>query len=425
MKVMKKSTVIIFFLFIVLKFQAQDYLISFEGAGDTTAVNTIKVDNLTSGITVTLAGTDILHLFAPVGIRSLNPDHETLQIAPNPMEKQAMMTFIAPENGNVVICIYDLSGKTVYRFSKFLLSGTHSFRVSGIRRGIYFVKVTGNSYKYSTKLISQNTLQSETRIEDVSSMESTSSNLLKNIVTTIDMPYTAGDVLLYKGISGQYSTLVTDRPYSSKTVTFNFVLCKDKDGNDYTIVKIDNQTWMAENLRTTHYQNGDSIPNITDNDDWHGLTTGAFCWYDNDETSYKILYGALYNWYAVKDSRNLCPPGWLSPTDDEWTTLTNYLGNLSIAGGKMKTTGTLEAGTGLWSEPNSGATNEMGFSALPAGTRDSNGIFNYVSYDTNWWSATQSSTNYAWYRHVSYDEASVSRGNLSKTFGYSLRCLRN
>ena len=182
---------------------------------------------------------------------------------------------------------------------------------------------------------------------------------------------------------------------------------------------------MAENLRTTHYRNGDAIPNVTDNTAWNGLTTGAYCWYNNDEASYKMLYGALYNWYTGNDSRNLCPTGWHVPTDTEWTTLTTLLGNLSTGGGKMKSTGTLEAGTGLWSAPNTGATNESGFSALPGGIRDATGTFINISEAANWWSATQSSTNYAWYRHASYNQASVSRGNLSKTFGYSLRCVKD
>jgi uncharacterized protein (TIGR02145 family) len=420
---MKKSTIIIFFVLAMLKTQAQDYLIGFAGAGDTTEVTTVKVNNLTSGDTVTLNGEDILHLIPLVGIGTLGINNGNLQICPNPMAEQSILTFIAPENGSVVICIVDLSGKTVCQISTVLLNGTHSFRVAGISQGIYFIKVIGKNYNYSTKLISLTNLQSRARIEHLSSAGSTRGKPFKSTAVTVDMHYTVGDILMYKGTAGPYSTIVTDVPTSSKTITFNFVLCKDYDGNNYTIVTIGTQTWMAENLRAIHYRNGEAIPNVTDNTAWHGLTTGAYCWYNNDEASYKALYGGLYNWYAGNDSRNLCPSGWHMPTDAEWTTLTTYLGDLSIAGGKMKSIGTHEAGTGLWSAPNTGATNESGFSALPGGTRDGSGTFDFAGDDSNWWSATQSSTNYAWYRHVYYDEASVSRGNLSKTFGYSCRCV--
>lgn len=142
----------------------------------------------------------------------------------------------------------------------------------------------------------------------------------------------------------------------------------DAGGNVYTTVIIGNQEWFTENLRTTKYNNGTPIPNITSNSEWGNLTTGAYAWYDNDEATYKYAQGALYNWYAV-ETGNLCAAGWHVPTDAEWTTLTDYLGGASVAGGKLKATGTIEAETGLWHDPNTGATNETGFTALPGGGR--------------------------------------------------------
>jgi hypothetical protein len=156
---MKKSIFIIFLALAMMKIQAQDYFISFAGSGDTTVIGTIKVANLTSGATVTLNGGDILHLTQATGIVSTDIANEALQIYPNPMTGQSMLTFIAPESGNAVISIVDLSGKTVYQISKLLSQGTHSFRVSGINQGICFVKVTGNNYSCSAKLISQITFE--------------------------------------------------------------------------------------------------------------------------------------------------------------------------------------------------------------------------------------------------------------------------
>jgi len=204
----------------------------------------------------------------------------------------------------------------------------------------------------------------------------------------------------------------------------------DIDGNIYVTTKIGNQWWMAENLKVTHYRSGDPIPNVTDNTQWIGLSTGAYCNYGND-TSNVATYGRLYNWYAVDDSRNIAPLGWHIPTDDEWKELEMYLGmSASQAnatgwrgtdeGGKLK-----EAGITHWNSPNTGATNSSGFSALPGGYRDgSNGSFYFMGYYGYWWSATESGS-YAWYRILGYDYSQVLRNSTTKQPGFSIRCVRD
>lgn len=145
--------------------------------------------------------------------------------------------------------------------------------------------------------------------------------------------------------------------YSQQTEIFTDA----RDDKVYKIVKIGNQVWMAENLNTSHYLNGDSIPQVQDKAEWVALTTGAWCYYQNDAENGKT-YGKLYNWYAVNDPRGLAPEGWHIPTDAEWIALIDYLGGTNVAGGKMKQIGTVH-----WISPNLGATNESGFSALPGG----------------------------------------------------------
>jgi hypothetical protein len=245
---MKKYGIVIFLVFVMLKTYAQDYLISFAGAGDTTEINTVRVDNLTSGATVSLNGGDILHLKATLGIETQDIDNGTLQLYPNPMAEQSMLTFLTPGNDIAIISIVDLSGKIIHQISTILSAGTHQYRISGLSPGMYFVKVTCRNYNYSTKLISQNNLQSVTGIEYVSSAKNSTSNPLKSISTTIDMPYTNGDQLIFTGISGIYTTVVPDVPASNKTITFNFATCTDDDNNNYAIVEIGTQTWMEKNL---------------------------------------------------------------------------------------------------------------------------------------------------------------------------------
>jgi uncharacterized protein (TIGR02145 family) len=192
------------------------------------------------------------------------------------------------------------------------------------------------------------------------------------------------------------------------------------DGYTYTSIVLGNgQEWMAENLRTTSYANGDPIPNVSDDTQWQNLTTGAWAHYNN-ENQYENPYGKLYNWYTVADPRNVCPTGWHVPTDAEYTLLTDYLGGLPVAGGKMKSTGTQ-----YWLSPNTDATNESGFSGLPGGGRSLNGTFSGIGNLGSWWSSTEYGTLGAWLRYLGYNYGSVSRGSNYKDGGFSVRCLRD
>jgi len=198
----------------------------------------------------------------------------------------------------------------------------------------------------------------------------------------------------------------------------------DIDGNVYTTVTIGTQTWMVENLKTTKYRNGDPIPNITDGTEWGNRSTGAYCDYENTPSN-STIYGKLYNWYAVGDSRNIAPTGWHVPSDAEWTTLITYLGGEDVAAGKMKSTGTIEAGTGLWYSPNAGATNSSGFTGLPGGYRYPDGSFYFRASNGYWWSSSQGVSSEAWYRGLFYNYATVDRYRSNKAVGFSVRCLKD
>lgn len=188
----------------------------------------------------------------------------------------------------------------------------------------------------------------------------------------------------------------------------------------YPIVGICCQSWMTKNLDVATYRNGDPIPKVTDNAAWAALTTGAYCYFNNDSATYAATYGKLYNWYAVNDPRGLAPMGWHIPTDFEWTTLSNCLGGDAVAGGPMK-----EIGTTHWQTPNTGATNTSGFTGLPGGGRDPAGTFFNFGIAGFWWSSTEFVTALAWYRVLGYNYSSISRDVLNKQYGFSIRCLRD
>ena len=197
----------------------------------------------------------------------------------------------------------------------------------------------------------------------------------------------------------------------------------DVDGNLYKIVVIGKQEWFAENLKTTRYNDGTLIPKVKDNKEWSNLTKGAWCYYNNDAAN-NAKYGKLYNWYAVSPTtngtKNVCPIGWHVPTDTEWTVLTDYLGDLSVAGGKMK-----EEGTVSWNSPNTDATNVSLFSALPGGYRYGSGNYYAIGDSGNWWSSTEDVTYGAWYRYLYSTNGNAYRNNYGKRDGLSVRCLRD
>jgi len=192
----------------------------------------------------------------------------------------------------------------------------------------------------------------------------------------------------------------------------------DIDGNTYNTVIIGNQTWMKENLKTSRYLNGDTIKYISNTNQWQNNTGAAYTIYNNDFTNDSI-YGKLYTWYAVTDPRGVCPEGWKIPSDEDWTILTDFLGGSNIAGGKMK-----EAGNNHWQAPNTGADNNSGFTALPAGMRAFNGDFYHLGELTGWWSSTEYDQYYAWMRDVFYDSQVLNR-SLGKLVGFSCRCIKD
>jgi uncharacterized protein (TIGR02145 family) len=213
-------------------------------------------------------------------------------------------------------------------------------------------------------------------------------------------------------------------------------IVKDIDGNVYNTVTIGTQVWLKENLKTTKYNDGTTIPNITVDTTWATITSGAYCDYLNTSTN-STTYGKLYNWYVtdnntatkIKSNRgkNVCPTGWHVPSDLEWVKLKTYLGGDSVTGGKLKETGSTH-----WTNPNWGATNESGFTALPGGLRYYDGRFSRIWDEGYWWSSTEffhqvnlKNATLAWFSIVGYADVRISRENALKTCGFSIRCLKD
>lgn len=193
----------------------------------------------------------------------------------------------------------------------------------------------------------------------------------------------------------------------------------DIDGNTYKTVRIGTQIFMAENLRTTRYNDGTDIPLVESGSAWRSLTTPGFCWYNNEETINKIKFGALYNGYTI-DSAKLCPVGWHVPSREEWNQLREFLGDTLTGGAKLK-----EKGTEIWLAPNKGAENSSGFSAIGSGIRYFEGSFTALSNYNAIWSSTTEGINNKWYMSLYFGDETVRIGNVSRNNGFSVRCIKD
>lgn len=414
---------------------SQDYLISFEGSGDITNVDSTLIQNLTQGTSQTVYGSDQLNLVE--SITGMNPlsdkKDKILSIYPNPAIEYCTVEFRAPKSGEIIIELYDISGKKVLQNSRYFERGTHLIQVSGLGYGFYNIHLKSIDFNYTGKIVSQSKTRGLAQITYTGQTHNPDNEtLLKNKNAEVQMQYSAGDRLKFKAYSTNYSTVVIDIPAESKTISFNFIECTDKDENNYSIVEIGTQIWMAENLKTTKFPGGNEITLVESNTEWDALTQNdiAYCFYDNSST-YANIYGAFYTWGAVMNGaassddnpsgvQGVCPDGWHMPSDAEWTELVDYLGGESTAGGKMKDVGTI-----LWDSPNTGATNESGFSALPGGYRNTSGDCITIEETADFWSATLDASNFGWFRYLRDNNSNLERSTYNRPAGLSVRCVKD
>jgi uncharacterized protein (TIGR02145 family) len=448
-----KKLLFLLAIFCTLEANAQPYSISFAGTG----LSTVKVQNLTTGVIVDVPAGDVLLLSTTTGIPEVNNMKSSgLKVYPNPMTDKSTLEILPPLAGDAIITVCDMTGKIITQYKGYVENYTQEFSLSGIKNGLHIITVHGKGYQFSEKLLSNgkstgtaNIVKISNNIQAVAEKKSIMNS--KGVEGNVNMTYTSGERLKYTAVSGNNKTVITDIPTANKTVTFTFTECKDGDNNYYPVVQINTQLWMAENLKTTNYNDGIAIPNVTVDETWRDATTGAYCDYDNTPAN-SNTYGRLYNWYAVDNNaatkvasnggKNVCPTGWHVPKDAEWTTLENYL----IANGyNFDGTTTLTDGNkiakaltsiALWTSYTVTGTvgntdypakrNATGFTALPGGLRGYNGTYGYIGYHGYWRSSTEYSTTSAWYRAMTYNNTGLlSYGDGTKQLGFSVRCVRD
>jgi uncharacterized protein (TIGR02145 family) len=425
---MKESKYIIVILFLYpLMIYAQDYRISFATSDQGARVTSVRVENLTRETSITLSGNDVLRLLGVLtDVEDGGEADETgIRFWPNPATVRSQMDFYLPEPGDIQILFFNSAGKVIHRKDDYLNPGNHSYSIEVPGRGMYFARIIHGGGSLTGRFISNSASKGSVKTDYIGTTAGEKSIVsAKGSRAEVLMQYNEGDRLKFTGISGNNSTIITDVPSSDKVMEFGFHQCRDANGYNYPVVAIGSQVWMAENLKTTMYNDSISVPLVEDSMAWAALdftNSPGYCWYDNDSVRYGNTYGALYNAWAVNTGK-LCPAGWHVPSSNEWLELCLFLdpgaimGVVSLtAGGKLK-----ETGTEHWQSPNEGATNETGFSALPGGNRFIDGSFTGIGR-YGYWSADNGYS----FHYMEFHSGVVDFTEGRTENGHSVRCIKN
>jgi uncharacterized protein (TIGR02145 family) len=431
-----------FLLLNVAQTSAAYYTISFTGTGVSTKLDSVVIQNLTKGTQVTVPEGNVLLLTSsfPTNMSNTPHDNRSINIIPNPIQNSAIVEFPVYNDGEATVAVFTMNGTLLTYRTLFLQAGMNAFQLA-LPRGTFLINVKGTGYNFTSKAMSVNGEVNQPTIdfarneilnEQTSKIQKVSASSTTNITT---MTYDDGDQLVYKCYSsGKYETITTDVPMASKSVSFNLLDCKDADGNQYTTVVIGSQTWLAQNLRTTKFQNGDPIPSVTDDTQWNSLSTPAQCTYNNTTSVDSITQnGRLYNWYAVSDSRNIAPTGWHVATDEDWTVLTNYVdANYGISLNSAKA---LASNQGWVTFPMEGTVgsnlnqnNSTGFNATPCGVRYMDGAEGSTGtgFFCKWWAVSGFGGESVLDREMYfYHNSIVTRTVNTLQSGLSVRCVKD
>lgn len=416
-------------LFVRLNGFAQDYFLNFTGSGLSNSIDIVEVINLNSNDTLLLNGNDILHLRDFSHVESIISSSENLNFFPNPMEHSSKINLSTSKSGTILIMATEISGKVVLNKQYNLIAGNHIFDVGGLPQGVILLNVLTPENHYIKKIVSlcEKPEKAWISYQDYSSKHRSFSIASKSESLTLEMPYQDGDILLFKATSGDFSRVLTLIPTESQTIDFVFISCTDEVGNNYPVVTIGTQTWMAKNLAF--------LPSVVA---YQSIGSNTIAYYyvhdyygdDVDEakatTNYNT-YGVLYNWTAAQVA---CPTGWSLPSDDDWKDLELYLGlpleEVELTGFRGTNEGSKLAGNiTIWSNGEL-KSNSMfglsGFQAIPKGPEFAD--MNPGSY-VQMWSNTEIDSNSVWIRYLVSQEAEVGRGTGSKLIGRTIRCIKD
>ncbi len=407
--------------------------LSFTGIKNETYLQLSKVEirNLNSNSDTTIYWPDTVLSIKPLNVNelpSVSDELEVFQNVPNPVTEHTKILLFVPESDEISIRVSLVNGDQVASLKRKLERGFHTFLFTPGESDLFLFTVSDKAMMKSIKIISSMTGSPSGCTLAYFGMDPVLYPS-KPAQSRSGFTFSVGDTLRFTGYSDSNTTAFQDAPTIDSLFTINFpgtgISCQGLPsvtymGQTYNTVKIGTQCWLRENLNAGVRIDG--IQEQTDN----GIIE-KYC-YDNDINNCTV-YGGLYQWPEIMQYgftpgiRGICPEDWHLPTSDEWDTLTTFLGGF-IAGGKMKTPGTIEDGTGLWIAPNIGATNESGFSALPAGHRYRvDGLSYGLGSNGSWWSSSESYPGYAWMRYIFNNSDGIHQWGWFMNEGFSVRCI--
>jgi len=399
---------------LAMHLQAQN--ISFTGTG----LNSVNVVNLMTDQTLIVQSGDVMNIGPNVGINQTELMPSDFFVYPNPTNNSANVMLQVAKEGQALISVHDITGKQLAEFNASLNAAErHEFRINGLKNGIYLVSARGNGFNISKRLISTST-EFETPSISYVGKHSWQIASKKQSNTVRYMTYTAGDVLKYTAISGNNKTVMTDIPTVNKTVNFEFVECKDGDGTYYPVIKLGEQIWMGENMRTSKFLNGEQIPTSdTLNESLSWQIDPVYQWASNGEDANIETRGRVYTWFAAMDSRGICPLGWHLPAAAEFDALSTFLG--TDPGNQLK-----DKGETWWAAGNTGL-NTSGFSARATGNRNPNGTFEFYPTRVNFLTSTpqDGSTSNIVIKRLDSLQKTLVNINTSKKGGQAIRCIKD
>lgn len=420
-----------------------------ENNGQYIPMDSILIENLTQGGDTTLYAPDtILSFEYSLGQNEIDVSKNSFSISqnyPNPFKSKTTFSLYLKEKEYIIIDIRDILGRKLVEYDNILNQGNHTFSFHPGKEKYYLLTVTGKQQRQTIKMINSNGSRIYgsygTNCKIIYKEFGGKLVGLKTHKTQNIFGFSIGDKLKFNCYSAMGDRTITDIPagnqiyifqYSSGVPCLNLPSIIDIDGNTYNTVKIGDQCWMKENLKTTTYRNGTQIPNVTNGGSWSNLTTGAFVWYNND-IGWKDLYGAMYNWYATVDTNGLCPTGWHVPDDYEWHELIVFIGGIEY-GNELKSCRQVNSPIGgdcntsnhpRWDEDDTYyGTDFYGYSGLPGGYRQDDGTFQSIGRSGYWWCSMETSIYAFAYGLWSFDwRLGINNGDWQD--GTSVRCIKD
>jgi uncharacterized protein (TIGR02145 family) len=417
--------------------------------GQYVPLTSILIKNMSSGEdTILYAPDTVLKLNYVLGLDENNNPRSNCftlkQNYPNPMDGKTIVSLWTPIKNDILITISDAVGRELINQRFKLEAGSHTFCFYPEKQGLYFLTAQAEEQSQTIKMYNRLPTRSGMELCKLQyNGKTTGSGEFKAMEDLNGFVFNQGDQLQYTASSTQGSRQIIDSPTMNQTYSFQFgsggIKCPgmptvtDIDGNVYNTVLIGTQCWMKENLKTTTYRNGTVIPFVWEHNVWPNLTTGAYCWYPYFPT-WKDTYGALYNWFATVDSNGLCPTGWHVPTNDEWTSLADYIDPTHLlAGCKLRSCRQVNSPLSgdcntnehpRWEEDvtstHTYGTDDYGFAGLPGGWRLSCGDCISMGYTGFWWTS-DGLVRLIYY----YDSMFHLSSSFNNACGISVRCLRD